>query len=100
MTMAHEIAHLLLPDASHSPSGIMRDSWTPSDYRKARFGQLFFTTDQARLMRDALAVIHSGSPPSMGCCVGNCMGALCPLLFAFKKQKPSAIISALGFWLW
>jgi hypothetical protein len=62
MTMAHEVAHLLLPYNTHSRSGIMRDDWTRSDYQKARLGQLLFTDDQARLMRDALVDEHQESP--------------------------------------
>ena len=63
MTMAHEVAHLLLPDNAHSRSGIMRYNWTRSDFEKARLGQLLFSKDQARLMRDALAATRRGSPP-------------------------------------
>jgi hypothetical protein len=66
MTMAHEVAHLLLPNNGHSPSGIMRDSWTQSDYKKAGLGQLFFTKEQARLMRDALAAVRLRAPGAPG----------------------------------
>ena len=65
MTMAHEVAHLLLPYNSHSRDGIMRNDWTQSDYQKARLGYLFFTDGQAKLMRDAPAATHRGSPLSM-----------------------------------
>ena len=63
IAMAHEVAHLLMPYAGHSPSGIMRNDWTPSDYLRASLGQLRFTKEQAQLMREALAAMHRGSPP-------------------------------------
>ena len=89
--MAHEVAHLLMPSVAHAPSGIMRNDWTPSDYRRASLGQLRFTEEQAQLMREAIAASHGGSPPWMPAesAKGN---------VAFKSQKPSAIISTLGFW--
>ena len=55
MTMAHEVAHLLLPFNSHSRDGIMRKEWTQSDYQKARLGWLLFTDEQALVMRDELS---------------------------------------------
>ncbi len=62
MTMAHEVAHLLLPYHSHSPNGIMRHDWTQSDYQKAKRGQLFFSDGQATLMRVELSANkHRGS---------------------------------------
>ena len=55
LTMAHEVAHLLLPDESHSADGLMRSAWNASDYWKARLGQLRFTDEEAQLMRDRLS---------------------------------------------
>ena len=55
LTMAHEVAHLLLPDESHSVDGLMRSAWNASDYWKARLGQLLFTDEEAQLMRDRLS---------------------------------------------
>ena len=55
LTMAHEVAHLLLPHESHSVNGLMRSVWNASDYRKARLGQLLFTDEEAQLMRDRLS---------------------------------------------
>ena len=55
LTMAHEVAHLLLPDESHSGDGLMRSAWNKSDYWKAGLGQLLFTNEEAQLMRDRLS---------------------------------------------
>ena len=55
LTMAHEVAHLLLPDESHSVDGLMRSAWNKSDYWKAGLGQLLFTDEEAQLMRDRLS---------------------------------------------
>ena len=55
LTMAHEVAHLLLPYESHSVDGLMRSAWNTSDYWKARLGQLLFTDEEAQLMRDRLS---------------------------------------------
>jgi hypothetical protein len=45
--ISHEIGHLLLPSASHSPVGLMRANWTRADARNAERGSLLFTSDQA-----------------------------------------------------
>jgi hypothetical protein len=55
LTMAHEVAHLLLPCESHSVDGLMRSTWNAADYWKARLGHLLFTDEEARLMRDRLS---------------------------------------------
>lgn len=55
LTMAHEVAHLLLPCESHSVDGLMRSAWNKSDYWKAGLGQLLFTDEEAQLMRDRLS---------------------------------------------
>jgi hypothetical protein len=49
--IAHEVAHLLLPDTRHSPAGLMRACWTRDDFRRADQGQLRFSTEQAALIR-------------------------------------------------
>lgn len=48
---AHEIGHLLLGVGSHSPTGIMRASWTRDDVSKLAQRQLRFTLEQAERMR-------------------------------------------------
>jgi hypothetical protein len=50
--MAHEIGHLLLGPDSHSHGGIMRSNWDREYLEEASRGQLLFTRDQARLIRD------------------------------------------------
>jgi hypothetical protein len=55
--IAHEVAHLLLPGAQHSPDGLMRACWTRDDFYRAEQGQLRFSTEQASLIR-ARAALH------------------------------------------
>ena len=50
--MAHEIGHLLLGPNRHSDEGIMRAHWDRKSLAEASQGQLLFTRDQARLMRN------------------------------------------------
>jgi hypothetical protein len=49
--IAHEIGHLLLRTRAHSPSGIMQ---ARLNFQLAARGGLFFTADQARLIRATL----------------------------------------------
>jgi hypothetical protein len=49
--MAHELGHLLLPQYSHSSTGLMRARWNRDDLERAQHGQLRFTPEQARLIR-------------------------------------------------
>ena len=49
--MAHEMGHLLLPPAAHSPSGIMRADRDGNDLRRIGNGSLQFTDAQASAMR-------------------------------------------------
>jgi hypothetical protein len=62
LTMAHEVAHLLLPHESHSVNGLMRSVWNSADYRKARLGQLLFTDEEAQLIRDRLLAQPVAAP--------------------------------------
>ena len=52
--MAHEIGHLLLPDRSHSESGLMRACWRRNDFHLADRSQLRFSNEQAMLIRAGL----------------------------------------------
>jgi len=54
LVIAHEIGHLLLPDHSHSKTGIMRAMWDEQDLRLAAHGELGFTPEQAELIRSEL----------------------------------------------
>jgi hypothetical protein len=50
--MAHELGHLLLGAAHHSRAGIMRETWLRTDLRQAERGELGFTPEQAKRMRE------------------------------------------------
>ena len=54
LVIAHEIGHLLLPDHSHSKTGIMRAMWDEQDLRLAAHGELGFTPKQVELIRSEL----------------------------------------------
>jgi hypothetical protein len=49
--LAHEIGHQLLPDSSHSASGIMRGQWDTVQLHAAARGALAFDEDQAEQIR-------------------------------------------------
>jgi hypothetical protein len=49
--MAHEMGHLLLGAAAHSPSGIMRSAWDGDDLRHIASGSMGFTAGQAKAIR-------------------------------------------------
>ena len=53
--MAHELGHLLLPQYSHSATGLMRAQWNREDLERAQHGLLRFTPEQATLIRSRLA---------------------------------------------
>lgn len=52
--MAHEIGHLLLGPDHHSDEGIMSAHWGRKSLAEASQGQLLFTRDQARLIRNEI----------------------------------------------
>ncbi len=45
---AHEMGHILLNTANHSPSGIMRGVWDFKDLNDAFYGQMQFSTEQGK----------------------------------------------------
>jgi hypothetical protein len=49
--MVHEIGHLLLGPAMHSPLGIMRAHWQPEEFRDMESGRLIFPSQQARVLQ-------------------------------------------------
>ena len=53
--MAHEIGHLLLGPNSHSPTGIMRASWSGRDLSLDGLPYLLFTPEESRQMKKRLA---------------------------------------------
>ena len=50
--IAHELGHLLLGTNSHSDAGIMQPRWEPNQFRQLMLGNLVFTTEQSKLMRE------------------------------------------------
>jgi hypothetical protein len=52
--MAHEIAHLLLPPASHTNAGLMRGHWTVRDLQQTDLLKLGFSPQQADGIRSML----------------------------------------------
>lgn len=49
--MAHEIGHVLLDQASHSPTGLMRARWDREDFQDMVGGELVFTSEEAERVR-------------------------------------------------
>jgi len=64
--MAHEIGHLLLGVGSHSPTGIMRASWSGQDFTLLGRPYLLFTREQSRQMKSRLAVRAQAWQAQMG----------------------------------
>jgi hypothetical protein len=54
--IAHEIAHLLLPDGGHSALGLMRACWDRDDFGRAERGQLRFSEEEAARLRGRTGV--------------------------------------------
>jgi hypothetical protein len=52
--IAHELGHLLLPDAVHAPAGLMRACWSRDDFNRADQGQLRFLPDDVARIRAGL----------------------------------------------
>lgn len=51
LAITHEVGHLLLPNNSHSRTGVMRARFDRQDLRLAAFGDLIFTAQQAESIR-------------------------------------------------
>ncbi len=60
--IAHELAHLLMPNRSHSRSGIMRPRWDPWEFAETLSHA--FSTDEARDIRTTVARIAAGVRPA------------------------------------
>jgi hypothetical protein len=58
--MAHELGHLLLPQYSHSATGLMRARWNREDLERAQHGLLRFTPEQAALIRARATDLAAG----------------------------------------
>lgn len=49
--IAHEMGHVLLDMPGHSETGIMRGGWDLKDLQDVAYGSLFFTAQQARVIK-------------------------------------------------
>ena len=49
--IAHEIGHVLLHQSAHSPAGLMRSQWYPTDFENMVGGNLHFTLEEAKRIR-------------------------------------------------
>ena len=49
--IAHEIGHVLLQQAGHSPVGLMRAQWHRTDFENMVGGNLHFTSEEAERVR-------------------------------------------------
>ncbi|MFN7917078.1 MAG: hypothetical protein U0Q55_17165 [Vicinamibacterales bacterium] len=56
--ISHEVAHLLMPDRSHSPIGLMRAHWTPAEFRLIQ--QRHFSPAEGSAIRQSLRLIDGG----------------------------------------
>lgn len=68
---AHELGHLLLGSHSHALIGIMQPTWGPESLRRISMGNLTFTSEQQRAIRDrsrseTMAVSLSGDKQMLG----------------------------------
>lgn len=53
-SLAHEIAHLLLPVGAHASSGIMQRRMRPIDWQRASRGGLRFLPEEQRRMAESV----------------------------------------------
>jgi hypothetical protein len=63
IAIAHELGHMLLPDASHANRGLMVSPWDSGHFRAASAGDLHFSPDSAERIRHGL-IEESRSLPS------------------------------------
>ena len=63
--IAHEIGHVLLDMPGHSETGIMRGGWNLKDLQDVAYGSLFFTGQQAGMVR-AEVIRRAGLTPVGG----------------------------------
>ena len=52
--IAHELGHLLLPERTHAPTGLMRACWSRGEFERAERGQLRFLPDDVARIRAGL----------------------------------------------
>lgn len=56
--ISHEVAHLMMPERSHSTIGLMRANWTPAEFRRVR--QTPFSTAEASAIRQSIRLLDGG----------------------------------------
>lgn len=61
LAIAHEMGHLLLPNRSHSMSGVMRQNIDRAQLHRMTNRQLGFSAEQGTLIRARIAALHSSS---------------------------------------
>jgi len=52
--VAHELGHLLMGTAEHSPQGLMRELWSQLELRQNKAADWCFLADQVAIMRNGL----------------------------------------------
>lgn len=58
VVIAHELAHLLLPNRPHARVGLTRGNWVPADFRDSRHWK--FSADDAASIRASIAGLMHG----------------------------------------
>jgi hypothetical protein len=61
--VAHELGHVVLASHGHAPAGIMRATWGRADFDQAATGNLLFTAQQAREIRDYVSRKATAATP-------------------------------------
>lgn len=64
--MAHEIGHLLLGLDSHSNWGIMQAAWGEDQLTRAERGELFFSANESRILRQRRATMSEAANEAAG----------------------------------
>ena len=59
--IAHEIGHVLLRSNAHTASGLMAGIWATREYDWMSTGSMFFTSDEARTIRESIAGLGCGA---------------------------------------
>jgi hypothetical protein len=60
----HEIGHLLLGDQSHTPQGLMKAQWEPSDFQAMAQNRFHFRPDQIRELTSRYGVALQEESPA------------------------------------
>ncbi|HUR35457.1 MAG TPA: hypothetical protein VM032_16750 [Vicinamibacterales bacterium] len=57
--IAHELAHLLMPERSHSPDGMMRPHWRPAEFRQLQLAR--FSASEGASIRQTVRALGGSS---------------------------------------